>query len=118
MHREAGFTLIEVMTAFVIAALASLVLLNAGVNAAAENRAAALLQQAVARAQSRLASFGPLTPLQTETLSGADGGGFYWQINIVKQQAMGPLALYDLSLTERFGGRSVVLTTERLAPAR
>ena len=34
------------------------------------------------RAQSRLASIGVLTPLQPEQLSGDDGGGFHWQVDI------------------------------------
>ena len=56
---SSGFTLLEVMAALVIAALATVVLLQAGFAGAAENRAAADYGDALSRAESRLASFGP-----------------------------------------------------------
>jgi general secretion pathway protein I len=115
MGRDAGFTLIEVMAALVIAALATVVLLQAGFTGAAENRAASGYDEALSRAQSRLASFGTLTAIQPETLSGDDGGGYRWQVVITKLQDSGPLALYGIDLTERFGGRQVRLDTERVA---
>jgi general secretion pathway protein I len=106
------------MAALVIAALATVVLLQAGFAGAAENRAAADYGDALSRAQSRLASFGPLTPIQPEQLSGDDGGGFSWSVDITKLQTEGPLSLYDIALTESFGGRRLTLDTSRLAPTR
>jgi general secretion pathway protein I len=117
MRNEAGFTLIEVMAALVIASLAIVVLLQAGFTGAAENLAAARYQQALSRAQSRLASFGPLTPIAPGTLSGDDGGGYRWRVDITALQTAKPLALYGISVTESFGARSLVLRTERLAAA-
>jgi len=113
-----GFTLLEVMAALVIAALATIVLLQAGFTGAAENRAAADYGDALSRAQSRLASFGPLTPIQPEQLAGDDGGGFSWSVDITKLQTAGALSLYGIALTESFGGRHVTLETSRLAPTR
>jgi len=115
MKNSDGFTLIEVMAALVIAALAIVVLLQAGFTGAAENQAAAGYDQALARAQSRLASFGTLTPIQAETLSGDDGGGYRWQVKITKLAGNAQLGLYAIDLTEIFGGRVVELRTERLA---
>ncbi len=115
---EAGFTLIEVMAAFVIAALATIVVLRAGIDGVAQNAVAARYQQAIVRAQSRLASLGTLTALQPETLSGADGSGFFWRLRIARLQSSGPITLYAIDLTESFGRREVTLTTERVAPTR
>lgn len=112
---EAGFTLLEVMVAFVIAALASLVLYQAGFNGASESAAAARYQEAVVRAQSRLASIGVLTVMRPEQLSGDDGGGFRWELDIGAEQSDGTgLTLYDVRVTERFGDRQVTLATKRL----
>jgi general secretion pathway protein I len=115
LPREAGFTLLEVMVAFTIAALATAVLLRAGFTGAAEDRQAALVQEAVSRAQSRLASIGTLTKLQTETRSGDDGGGFSWRLVISPLQTAKGLTLYNVQVTEIFGQREVSLTTARAA---
>lgn len=115
MRNNAGFTLIEVMAALVIAALAIVVLLQASFTGAAENQAAMRYDQALSRAQSRLASFGTLTPIQPETLSGADGGDDHWQVKITRLAGNSQIALYAVDLTESFGGRQVELQTERLA---
>ena len=111
---DAGFTLLEVMVAFVIAAMASIVLYQAGFDGAMETATAARTQEAVARAQSRLASIGMLTALQPEQLSGNDGGGFRWQLSIMPKGSRGKLRLYEVQVTEFFGDRRVTLSTERL----
>jgi general secretion pathway protein I len=111
---DAGFTLLEVMAAFIIASLASIVLYQAGFNGAAETATAARYQEAIVRAQSRLTSVGVLTSLQAEQLSGDDGGGFHWQLIIAPEQAEGRVTLYLVQVTESFGNRHVTLTTERL----
>ncbi len=116
MHNDNGFTLLEVMAAFVIAALATIILYKAGFDGAAETATAARYQQAVVRAQSRLASIGALTPLHAMRAHGDDGGGFSWQINIVPGQSVGPLTLYAVQVTESFGNRHVTLSTQRLGP--
>lgn len=116
MRTDAGFTLLEVMAAFVIAAFASLILYQAGFNGAAAAATAARYQEAVVRAQSRLASIGVLTALQPEQLSGDDGGGFRWRLSIAAEQSNGPLTLYDVQVTESFGNRQVALVTKRLGP--
>ena len=116
MRSDSGFTLLEVMAAFVIASLASIVLYQAGFNGAAETLTAARTQEAVVRAQSRLASIGVLTPLQPMQQSGDDGGGYHWGLLITAEQSSGSLTLYDARVTESFGNRQVVLATKRLGP--
>src|SRR5579875_2870248 len=109
--RAAGFTLLEVMVAFLIAALAAVVLYRSGFSGAAETAAGALYEEATLRAQSRLASIGTLTALQPEHLSGADGGGFRWEVVITERGRAPRLGLYAVRVTERFGRRSVSLVT-------
>ena len=113
---DAGFTLLEVMVAFVIAALASILLYQAGFNGVSESATAARYQEAMVRAQSRMASIGVLTSLHSAQLSGDDGGGFSWHLDIKPDQSSGTLTLYDVLVTESFGNRQVTLTTKRLAP--
>jgi general secretion pathway protein I len=115
---EAGFTLLEVMAAFVIAAFGSIALYEAGFEGTASAAAAARVQEAVVRAQSRLASIGILTPLQAEQLSGDDGGGYHWQINITPVQGNSTLSLYQVQVIESFGDRQVTLVTDRLSPGQ
>lgn len=116
LANEAGFTLLEVMVAFVIAALATVALLQAGFHGAAGNLAAARVEQAVSRAQSRLASVGVLTALRPVQLSGDDGGGYSWRLAITPLQSDGKVTLYAVNVTERIGTREVRLDTERLGP--
>jgi len=116
-HPQAGFTLLEVMVAFVIAALASIILYQAGFSGAAQSTTAARYQEAVVRAQSRLASIGTLTALRPAKASGDDGGGFNWRLDIAAESSNGQgLTLYDVQVTEGFGNRSVTLATKRLGP--
>jgi general secretion pathway protein I len=114
----AGFTLLEVLVAFVIAALASILVYRAGVSGAAETAVAARYQEATVRAQSRLASLGTLTPLHAIQSTGDDGGGYHWQIIIAPLQSAPGVGLYAIRVIESFGNRHVVLLTERLGPPR
>jgi general secretion pathway protein I len=117
-EREAGFTLLEVMVAFTIAALATLVLYRAAFNGAAERVSAMQYQQALLRAQSRLASIGTLTKLQPLQAEGDDGGGFSWQLRIAPVETDGQVTLYAIKVSENFGARSLSLSTLRTASAR
>ena len=112
---ESGFTLLEVMAAFVIAALGSILLYQAGFEGMAGAGTAARLQEATVRAQSRLASVGVLGPLQAGQQSGDDGGGYHWEVSIKPDQSSGALTLYQVQVTERYGDRQVTLSTERLS---
>ena len=78
----AGFTLLEVLIAFIIAALAISEVMQAVGISLASSRAAAHYQEAVSRAHSRLdvAMHGmALAPADTQ---GDDGGGFHWHLRV------------------------------------
>jgi len=118
LHRkrtDSGFTLLEVMAAFVIAALGSILLYQAGFEGMAGAATAARLQEATVRAQSRLASVGVVGPLQPGEQSGDDGGGYHWAVSIKPDQSNGALTLYQVQVTESYGNRQVTLSTERLS---
>ena len=79
-HQTKGFTLLEVLVAFIIAALAVVALLQAAAGGLQNARVAAHTQEAVARAQSRLAALS--ASIQPGEQSGDDGGGFLWRVSI------------------------------------
>ena len=116
-NNASGFTLLEVMVAFIIASLAAVALYRAGFDGVNEALIAARLQEALVRAESHLAAIGNLTRLQDEQQSGDDGGGFHWDIRISSGPQTGTLVLYDVIVRESFGARSVILATKRLGPA-
>lgn len=118
MGREAGFTLLEVMVAFVIAALAAMALYRAGFAGLADSVTAARYQEALVRAQSRLAAVGTLTALRPIRAHGRDGDGFHWRLEIAPLAHRDGLTLYAVRVTERFGTRQVTLASERLAGGR
>ncbi|MGI4950559.1 MAG: prepilin-type N-terminal cleavage/methylation domain-containing protein [Janthinobacterium lividum] len=78
--RQAGFTLVEVLVAFVIAAFAVAALVQGGATGLQSTRVAAHSQEAVSRAQSRLASLS--AALQPGEQSGDDGGGYLWRTRV------------------------------------
>lgn len=128
-----GFTLLEVLVAFIIAALALAALLQGAAGGLQNARVAAHTQEAVARAQSRLATLS--ATLQPGELSGDDGGGFLWRTVVqpgpavvvprpatqLGQQAVDRTVLYAVAVAVSWrsdgGQRQVVLETQRLGLA-
>lgn len=134
-QHEAGFTLLEVMVAFIIAAMALAVLFQGGVAGLRSARIAASYEQALARAQSRLAAACLPSGLQAQDQQGEDGG-FHWHTHIsvigtASRQAEGVLglaprasstvSLYAVSVAISWRGdggqREVTLRTDRLGSA-
>ena len=76
---QSGFTLLEVLVAFIIASLALAVLFHTGIEGLRGATNAARTQEALARAQSRLATIGRDLPLQDSDRQGDDGGGYHWR---------------------------------------
>ncbi|MFZ2003913.1 MAG: prepilin-type N-terminal cleavage/methylation domain-containing protein [Stellaceae bacterium] len=128
-RRDAGFTLLEVIVAVALAALALVALFQAGSAGLLTVGQATRLEAAVDRAQSRLAEFvgtGAITPGESE---GDDGDGFHWRLTahpMASQPATtldqaAPPTLYDIAVTISWGAghnqRSVQLETERIASA-
>ena len=133
-RRTAGFTLLEVLIAFIIAALAIGAMVHAVGNGLASSRAAAHYQEAVSRARSHLdvAMHGTaLVPADTE---GDDGGGFHWRLRVTPAaRATGQLpgfarrtaaivTLYAVSVTiswhDGHDTREVRLDSARVAESR
>jgi general secretion pathway protein I len=130
----AGFTLLEVMIALAIAALALVGLFRAGSDGIFATDTAARTEEAIERAQSHLAAFGRVGLIAAGELAGDDGGGYHWRlratpiaerpaaaqpVGVGAQQRVGePLVLYDIEITISWrGGRrnqSVTLQTRRL----
>ncbi|MBV9784139.1 MAG: prepilin-type N-terminal cleavage/methylation domain-containing protein [Acidisphaera sp.] len=130
-NRQRGFTLLEVLVAFVIAALALAVLFHGAVGGLRTTSAAGGYEEALSRARSRLAAVGA-APLPGE-LQGDDGGGFHWHTRVTpigtaagqQPQAMAlarltapQLTLYRVSVAVSWkgdgGNRVVELDSERL----
>ena len=84
---DAGFTLLEVLVAFVIAALALGVLFEGAVEGIRSARIADRTQEAMSRAQSHLATVGHGVVLAPSTQEGEDGSGFHWSLRIVRLQS-------------------------------
>jgi general secretion pathway protein I len=124
---EHGFTLLEVLVAFVIAALALGVLFRGTLDGLYAAQTAGRYEEAVSRAQSRLAALaaGSLAPGDRQ---GDDGNGFHWRERITPiasspQAAGGSLALYAVSVAVSWvdgSRRTVELDSERIntAPGR
>jgi general secretion pathway protein I len=124
---ERGFTLLEVLVAFVIAALALGVLFRGTLDGLRAAQTAGRYEEAVTRAQSRLAALtaGSLAPGDRQ---GDDGNGFHWRERITPVAsspvaAGGSLGLYAMSVAVSWtdgSRRTVELDSERIgvAPAR
>ena len=82
-----GFTLLEVLLAFVIAAPAMTILAWASMDGLLTLQAAGRTEEALARARSRLAVALHGAPLQAGTLEGDDGGGFRWRVQVRPAEA-------------------------------
>jgi len=129
---QAGFTLLEVLIAFAIAALAIGILFRGTVSGLDATAVAAKYDEAISLARSHLAAIGHGAGIAPQITSGADGDGFTWHLRI-RQVATRSLTLgeqdrandvkpsrailYDVSITEswREGGRErqVTLATRR-----
>lgn len=130
---QSGFTLLEVLVAFVIAALALGVLFQGAIEGLAAVHLADRTTEALTRARSHLATVGHGIPLRTQTQTGNDGSGFTWSLAI-RPLASAPLlqtggdgqhpaqeTLFEIRVTESWdapqGRRGTTLVTRRAAIA-
>jgi general secretion pathway protein I len=123
-----GFTLLEVVIALAIAALALVVLFRAGGDGLVAVDAATRVEEAVQRAQSHLGAIGRDVALLQGESEGDDGGGYHWRLRITPVAAwQSPTAgvasslaatLFDIEVVVSWPGRgnerSVVLRTRRI----
>ena len=96
VNSQRGFTILEVLVAFLVAALLLSVILSGFSSGMSQLVRTDRISQAAIVAQSRLAEVGVLQPLQAGNYQGSDGqsSDFYWQVNIVPfdWEFTGPLA--------------------------
>lgn len=130
---QSGFTLLEVLIAFVIMALTLAVLFRGMAASLRATRAAGQYEEGLSRAQSHLdAITAPGVGISPRVEKGDEGHGFSWRIEIkpmatgtaVRQQSSdgpGPrLTLYAATVTETWHGGAnpgeITLRTELLGP--
>jgi len=129
MRTERGFTLLEVLIAFTIAALALGLLFRAASGGLLSVETAGKYEEAVSRARSHKAAVGGDTALAPVDSTGDDGGGYRWHLLITSEArgqtaSNGPVAgppppvLYAVvvSISWRDAGkdRDFVLRSERM----
>jgi general secretion pathway protein I len=126
-----GFSLLEVVVALAIAAIALVGLFQAGSGGLFAVDTAARAEEAVQRAQSHLAAVGRDAALVQGDFTDDDGGGYRWRLQVRpvgNRQIPAPdrnstvtVTLFDvevaISWSGRSGDRSVVLKTLRLGNA-
>jgi general secretion pathway protein I len=129
--QDSGFTLLEVVVALAIAALAIVGLFQAASGGLLSVNTAGRVEEAVQRAQSHLAAVGRSAALIQGEFTDDDGGGYRWRLRarpVASRQVAAadgsPTALATLFDVEvaiswpgRSGERSVVLKTMRLSAA-
>ena len=121
---ERGFTLIEILVAFVIVALALGALLQVFATGLRSSSAAENYTIATLLADSKLAGMGIVEPLEEGDQSGEFDNGFRWATTVRAYEsgeptlAPGAIQAFEVSVTVRWGGagreRSVSLVTLRL----
>jgi general secretion pathway protein I len=125
-RRGAGFSLLEVVAAVAICALAVVGLFQAGSTGLSAADTAGKVEEAIQRAQSHLASVGRETAITEGESEGDDGSGFRWRLRIYPSAAQtlpaAPpviMTLYNVEASISWRAskrdRSVVLRTQRLA---
>jgi general secretion pathway protein I len=123
------FTLLEVVVALAIAALAIVGLFQAASGGLLAVNTAGRVEEAVQRAQSHLAAVGRSAALIQGEFTDDDGGGYHWRLRarpVATRQVAAPdgnptasATLFDVEVANswpgRSGERSVVLKTMRLS---
>ena len=128
-NRSRGFTLIEVLVALAVLALALGVLFQIFSTGLNNSRVAEAYAKATLLAQSKLASLGIEESLGEGENTGRFDGQFGWRVDVHSHEReerpvgqVTPLEPYEVVVTVYWGEtdeeRSVSLTTLRLAPGR
>ena len=90
MHSESrGFTLLEVLVAFVIAAFALAALFSGGLGGLRAAGVSGRYAEATSRAQSHLAA-ATTDGLIASDRQGDEGNGFHWRVRIMPQETTAP----------------------------
>ena len=125
MDGEVGFTVVEIVVALTILALALGVLLNVVSNSIRQTGRAETVALAGSLAQSLLARVGAELPLRDGQITGQSDDGIRWRVRIDPYGDGGdrrewPVAAHqvsaEVSWSDGLQERSLVLTTLRLGP--
>ncbi|HEX4506728.1 MAG TPA: prepilin-type N-terminal cleavage/methylation domain-containing protein [Alphaproteobacteria bacterium] len=124
--RQRGFTLIEVLVAFAIAALALGLLFQAASSSGTAAHQAGNYEEAVSRAKSHMAMVGREADVAPGEREGDDGGGYRWRVKITQSAVTQPpqgsspqnrLVLYNVEVSVSWSDsgkpHSVLLHTQR-----
>ncbi|RUT24145.1 pseudopilin I [Asaia sp. W19] len=121
---ESGFTLIEVLIAFIIVAFSLGVLYEGMLDGVGATHRANAEHEALSRAQSHMAAIGHGMRPGSYAQSGEDGSGFAWHVVMTPREVSGSLVLYHVAVTESWpdpltasGRGSITLTSLRLGKA-
>jgi general secretion pathway protein I len=112
MRSERGFTLLEAVIAFAIAALALSVMFKAAAGGLVAVSTAGRYEEAVSRAKSHLSAIGRDGPLQTLTNEGDDGGGYRWRVHILPVATVNPSANNAISAFVQPSRRPTLFSVE------
>ena len=129
---QRGFTLLEVMVAFAIAAIALAMLFRATISGLGITATANRYEEAVARARSHLAVIGLGNTLRPGTTEGSDRGGYHWRVHVARVAVTTSpkiagitlndegATLYRITVTVSWdqGKRAVTLSSARLGRGR
>jgi general secretion pathway protein I len=113
MPTERGFTLLEVLVAFIIAALALGVLYEGAFAGLFASRVASHTAEAASRARSHLAVIGHGMAIQPGDSRGDDGGGYQWRVSI-RQLATAPTGRGDPTVVARGPRAALYAVTVRI----
>jgi len=121
---EGGFTLIEVLIAFIIVALTLGVVYRGMLDGVAAGHVATATREALSRARSHLDAIGHGMTPGAFTQSGEDGHHFHWRITMTPLEHRGGTALYHVTVMESWpdaftlsGQRAVTLSSLCSGPA-
>ena len=123
-RRAAGFTLLEVLVAFTILAVALVALLRAFSSGLRGLDAAAAATAAIQHARSKIEEVGTLIPLEPGILEGTFEDGYQWRV-VIEPHELGdaaaaeslPVLPYEIEVTVTgHGAGAVTLRSLRLAP--
>jgi general secretion pathway protein I len=121
-----GFTLLEIVVALAIMGLALVGLFRAGSGGVLAVDAAGHVDEAIERAQSRLAAIGRGGAISPGATEGDDGGGYHWQVRtrplaawqVGSGAAATMITLFEIEIAISWkagnGHRSVTLSSRRL----
>ncbi len=126
---ERGFLLIEVLIAGLIAAMAIMAIMHAAIGGLVSSRVAGRYDEAIARANSHLATLSAL-PLVESDRQGDESAGYHWHVRIVSAGIVHPshvltaipigaITLYRISVSiswsESGRSRKIQLDSARLS---